>query len=438
MTGKGLDSSTRSAIDKAIALHRAGRLDEAKRRYAAVLKTDPTHAAALHFLGVLYHQRGESERGVASIEQAIRLAPEYADAYNNLGNVLKEMGRLEPAFRAYRRVVELMPTHADAWNNLGVVLRGRSLYDEADQAYRQAIAANPDHVAAWQNRGNLLARLRRFDEAVVAYSRVLALWPRHTAAYDALGRTLYRAGKTTEALEVYEEWLRTDPGNSVATHMLMACRGGEAPARASDDYVRDTFDAFAGSFDQVLDQLGYRVPTLIAELLTRILPALDNTLVVADAGCGTGLCAPFLRPRSKRLVGIDLSSGMLARARARKTYDELIEAELATWLARQRPVHDLIVSADTLCYFGALEGVFSGAAAALRPGGRLVFTVERADDGVTAYQLTSSGRYSHAEPYIRDALAGVMLTTVEIVPAVLRQEVGHDVHGLLVSAQRPL
>jgi predicted TPR repeat methyltransferase len=438
MTGVGPGAGTRSAIDKAIALHRAGNLDKAKRLYERVLKADPANVTALHFLGVLHHQRGQSERGIARIEQAIRLAPEYADAHNNLGNVLKETGRLEPAFRAYRRVVELMPTHADAWNNLGVVLRGQSMYDEADQAYRQAIAANPAHVAAWQNRGNLLARLRRFDEAVVAYSRVLALRPRHTGAYDALGRTLYRAGKVTEALEVYSEWLRVDPGNSVATHMLMACRGGEVPARASDDYVRDTFDAFAGSFDQVLDQLGYRAPALIAELLTRILPAPDNGLVVADAGCGTGLCAPFLRPRAKRLVGIDLSSGMLARARARKTYDELIEAELATWLARQRPVYDLIVSADTLCYFGTLEPVLSGAATALRPGGRLVFTVERADDGATAYQLTSSGRYSHTESYVRDALAGAIFTVVEIVPAVLRQEVGHDVHGLLVSAQRPI
>ena len=438
MTAKGPGIGTQSAIDKAIALHRAGHLDKAKRLYEAVLAAEPTHVTALHFLGVLHHQQGRSERGVASIEQAIRLAPAYADAHNNLGNVLKELGRLEPAFRAYRRVVELMPRHADAWNNLGVVLRGRGLYDEADQAYLHAVAANPAHVAAWQNRGNLLARLRRFDEAVAVYSRVLELRPRHAATYDALGRTLYRAGKAAQALDVYAEWLRVDPGNSVAAHMQMACRGGAAPARASNDYVRDTFDAFAGSFDQVLDQLGYRVPTLIAELLERILPAPDGALVVADAGCGTGLCAHFLRPRAKRLVGIDLSSGMLARARARKTYDELVEAELSTWLARQRPVYDLIVSADTLCYFGALEQVLSGAATALRPNGRLVFTVERAEDGVSSYQLTSSGRYSHAEPYVRHALAGAMLVALEIAPAVLRREVGHDVHGLLVSAQRPL
>ena len=37
---------------------------------------------------------------------------------------------------------------------------------------------------------------------------------------------------------------------------------------------------------------------------------------VLDAGCGTGLCGPLLRPYAKRLVGVDLSSGMLERARA--------------------------------------------------------------------------------------------------------------------------
>ena len=437
MIAKHRGTSIQRDVDQAIALHRGGHLDKAARLYEAVLTADPTHATALHFLGVLHHQRGHSEAAVASIEQAIRLAPDYADAHNNLGNVLKELGRLEPAFHAYRRVVELVPGHADAWNNLGVVLRGRGLYEEADQAYAQAIAANPAHVPAWQNRGNLLARLRRFDDAAAAYTRVLELRPGNAAAYDALGRTLYRAGKADAALRVYQEWLRADPGNSVATHMLAACRGEAAPARASDDYVRETFDAFAGSFDQVLDQLGYRVPTLIAGWLDAALPAADGSLVVADAGCGTGLCADILRPRARRLVGIDLSPGMLTRARARKGYDELMEAELSAWLARQGPVYDLIVCADTLCYFGALDTVLAAAATTLRPGGRIVFTVERAEDGVAAYRLDPSGRYSHAGHYVRDSLAAAALDQIAIEPVVLRREVGHEVHGLLVSARRP-
>jgi predicted TPR repeat methyltransferase len=332
-------------------------------------------------------------------------------------------------------VVELVPAHADAWNNLGVVLRGQGRYDEAERAYGRAIESNPDHAAAWQNRGSLLARLRRFDDAEAAYRRVLELRPRYVAAYDALGRTLYRAGKVEQAVSVYREWLKADPRSSVARHMLAACTGDAAPQRASDGYVRETFDAFADSFDQVLDQLGYRAPALIAETLNRCLAAPDASLIVADAGCGTGLCADFLRPRAKRLVGVDLSAGMLARARARKQYDQLVEAELAAWLASQRPIFDLIVSADTLCYFGLLDRVLSGAARALKPGGVLVFTVEQADGDVETCRLTPSGRYSHAEPYLRTALVAAGLDPIAIEPDVLRRETGHEVAGLLVSAR---
>lgn len=429
--------STSDAIGRAISLHRAGNLAKARRTYQNILASAPNHVVALHFLGVLHHQEGRSGQAVASIERAIRLAPDYADAHNNLGNVLKETNQLEAAVRAYRRVVELVPGHADAWNNLGVMLRGQGQYDEADRAYSRAIESNPAHAAAWLNRGNLLARMNRLEDAVLAYSRALELRPRDSAVYAALGRALYGANRVEQAILVYEEWLRADPGNNIARHMLAACTGAAPPERASDGYVRDTFDAFASSFDQVLDQLGYRAPALIGESLEHLLPAADASLVIADAGCGTGLCADFLRPRARQLVGIDLSTGMLARARAGKKYDLLVEAELTAWLSSQRHACDLIVSADTLCYFGALEGVLSGAAGALRPGGWLVFTVEKAGGGVRAFQLGPSGRYSHAEPYVRDRLAAAGLTQIHLDHAVLRREAGHDVEGLLVSAQLP-
>lgn len=423
-------------IAKAISLHRAGKLEPARRIYQSLLTANPDHVEALHFLGVLYHQSGQSDLAVASIERAVLLAPDYADAHNNLGNVFRETNQFEAAFLAYQRVVELAPGHADAWNNLGVLLRGRGQYEEADKAYLRAIELNPSHVAARQNRGSLLARLQRFDEAVAAYRRVLELRPKDTVAFDALSRTLYRAGRIDEAVAVYHEWLQVDPGNSVALHMLAASTGEAAPARASDSYVRDTFDAFAGSFDQVLDQLGYRAPALIAEWLERVLPAADASLVIADAGCGTGLCAEFLRPRAKRLVGVDLSAGMLARARVRQKYDELVEAELSSWFAGQELCYDLIVSADTLCYFGALDEVLAGAARAMRPGGRLVFTVESEGDQTAAYKLNSTGRYSHAESYVRKVLAASMLEGTDIEQVVLRRERGSEVNGFLVSARR--
>src|SRR5687768_9028450 len=43
-------------VDKALALHRAGRLDEARRLYEHILDADPRNASLWHFLGVLHHQ----------------------------------------------------------------------------------------------------------------------------------------------------------------------------------------------------------------------------------------------------------------------------------------------------------------------------------------------------------------------------------------------
>jgi predicted TPR repeat methyltransferase len=436
-TWKSLGRIMPGDISTAISLHRAGKLAQARRIYEGILALAPDDVTALHFLGVLEHQSGDSDAAIKNIERAIGLDPTYADAHNNLGNILRETNRFGPALLAYQRVVELAPAHADGWNNLGVMLRGRGQYDEAQRAYARAIELDPGHAAAWQNRGSLFAKLDQIDVAVGAYRQVLALRPGDVAAYDALSRTLYRAGRIEQAIAVYHEWLQVDPGNPVALHMLAACTGDVAPARASDSYVRATFDAFAGSFDQVLDQLGYRAPALIGERLTEILPAPDASLVIADAGCGTGLCADYLRPRASRLVGVDLSPGMLAKARARKLYDELVEAELSTWLGREPHVYDVIVSADTLCYFGALEQALSGVASALRAGGRVVFTVENTADATAAYQLSASGRYTHSENYVRNALALARLDSVHIDRVELRRERGDEVSGLLVSARKP-
>src|SRR5262249_15537242 len=155
---------------------------------------------------------------------------------------------------------------------------------------------------------------------------------------------------------------------------------------AADDYVRELFDGAAKSFDADLGKLGYRAPELVAASLALELQANHGAPTlgthsahgsvqavavlqlasVLDAGCGTGLCGPLLRALCARLVGVDLSSQMLERARARQCYDELVAAELSAFMRSRAGAFEAIVSADTLVYFGALEDPLSAARDALK------------------------------------------------------------------------
>jgi predicted TPR repeat methyltransferase len=156
---------------------------------------------------------------------------------------------------------------------------------------------------------------------------------------------------------------------------------------------------------------------------------------VLDAGCGTGLCGPLLKPYVKRLIGVDLSSGMLNKARGRALYDDLVEADLVTYLNGCHACFDLIVSADTLVYFGDLQPFLQSAQKALKRAGNLVFTLEKCEEAAdNGYKLNFHGRYSHTHDYVKEALdfSGFAMQSAESV--VLRKESGQPVIGMLVVA----
>jgi predicted TPR repeat methyltransferase len=424
-------------LESAVSMHRAGRFAEAEAIYRGVLKTDPAQPDALHFLGLLEQQRGRSHEAALLIRRATEAAPGYTDAFNNLGNVLKTIGDLDQAEICYRRALAFQPRHANALSNLGAVLRAKGELDAAEAACRSAIAAEPGHVEAHNNLGNILAKQGRHDAALACYRASIALDPNHPDGPKLLGLALHALGRIDEAGAVYRQWLARDPGNPVATHMLAACSGQEIPARASDGYVKNIFDGMAGEFDQHLARLGYRAPEIVQAAVGRELPASPASLRVLDAGCGTGLCARFLRPYAQTLTGVDLSAGMLRRAAQTGLYDMLIEAELTAHLQAQRAAYDLIVCSDTLCYFGALDAVLTAAAAALRPRALLVFTVERAAQSArdAGFRLAAHGRYSHSEEFVRATLRRAAFRDIDIREAALRNEGGVPVAGLVATAR---
>jgi len=424
------------AIALAILLQKQHHLAEAEQLYAGVLDVAPQHPDALHYSGLLAHQRGRTDEAVNLIGQSLALSPNQADWHSNLGIVLQSSGRLGDAIAEYERAIELDPGHANAHSNLGVLLRAAGRSQEAEAAYRTALRLCPDHVDAYTNLGILLNGLNRAKEASDCFCKAITLRPKHPDARRLLALAHCMIGEVDEAVKVLEEWLQEDPGDPIAEHMLAASTGRDVPSRASNAFVEKTFDAFAASFEAKLESLSYRAPDLVAAALADSGLVADGRFEILDIGCGTGLCGPLLRPYASRLTGVDLSAGMLALAREKDIYTDLQQCELTEFLRARHEEFDVMVSADTLVYFGDLGSFCEAAAGALRRPGLLVFTLEHAvgQDSID-YRLELHGRYSHSREYVKRVLTeSGLIVAAEF--AELRNEAGAPVAGLVMSATK--
>ena len=426
------------ALQLAMHLHQSGKVAEAAQRYRAILAMAPQQIDALHYLGVAQHQLGQSHAAADLIRQVLVLQPDYIDAHNNLGNILQEMGEAVEAEAAYRKVLAARPQFAQAQNNLGVVLVAQGRFAEAIQAYRQCLSMQAEFAEGWHNLGNALKKNGEIDECLTAYRQAILFAPYTPNAYLELAGALKVQRRYAEALDVYRQWQKLEPDNPVIEHMIAALHGSDIPVRASDAYLQKTFDSFAASFDEVLRGLEYRSPALAGQLVAQLLPPPAANLAVLDVGCGTGLCAEYVKPYAKHLLGVDLSGGMLAQAAQRGLYDQLIEAELTSFLQAQHAAFDVMICCDTLNYFGVLDEVMQAAAQALRGGGYFVVSLEKTPELMTdaAYTLHQHGRYSHTEAYLRQVTQAAGLHLCQLQDVVIRKESEQDVVGWLLAMQK--
>lgn len=163
----------------ALALHQQGKITEAVQAYTEVLTDNPRHGDALHGLGVLYLQAGQTDLAIGWLQRAVDASGGATVVQNNLGVALCSAGR----------------------------------FDEAVAVYRAIISREPQAVSSYLNLGRLLVHLQRFPEAVKILQKATGFAP-HPGIHHMLAVALAGGGQWMDAAVHFEKSLSLSPKDS--------------------------------------------------------------------------------------------------------------------------------------------------------------------------------------------------------------------------------
>jgi len=255
-------------LQQGIDAHKAGKVKEAHRLYAAIIKAQPKHTDANHNTGLLTVGFGKIEQALPFFKTALEanpsnpqfwyshiialiklerfidakvllgqakskgikgadfdqleqrlnqankalfIKPNNAAGFYNMGIALQKQSKLEEAIEAYNKALSLKPEYAEAYYNMGIALQKQSKLEEAIEAYNKALSLKPNYVGAYNNMGNSLQGQGKLDEAIASYNQALSLKPDYAEAYNNMGLTLKKKGKLEEAIKTYNKALAIKP-----------------------------------------------------------------------------------------------------------------------------------------------------------------------------------------------------------------------------------
>lgn len=290
-----------------------------------------------------------------------------------------------------------------------------------------------DFARDLQLRGDIIAAADLMQQAA-------ELAPNFASAWFALGELKQELNLHGDAIKAYRKAIAADPEDRHGAKLRLMRLGVEKLSDMPPAYVTSLFDQYAPRFeDALVNDLGYRGPQVLLHAVIAACHAIRRPPFfkrALDLGCGTGLAARAFATNADEFVGIDLSPGMIAKARDTGLYKRLDVADMVQGLSAEPDASfDLVLSADAVIYLPDLTPALIQAARVLRPNGLVAFTTEtHPGDGVI---IGAGFRYQHGIAHVREAIAASDLVLCTLDEVSTRNESNAPVPGLVAVARKP-
>ena len=427
---------------------RDGSIEEARGELDLAIAETPDHPGLRKARAEFRHRIGDLEGATRDAAEAVILDRDDPVAKALLGSFMLQLGHVPQALACLREAVGNNPTDPAFREALAQAQVADGDFDAALANLQTGIALAPTAVSLRNAAVMLCIRRRDFTGAARLAEEARAVGIADACLFGLFGHALSSLGRHEEAAHAYREALKLGPEDPYVRHLVAT--SGDVPRgrRAPEGYLRAVFDGYADRFESHLISLGYRIPGVVRGILARH-PAIAAGGSLLDLGCGTGLVGLAVSDLvDGPITGIDISARMLDQARVKGVYARLVEADIMGALAPDGPLgHEtwpLIVAADVLCYFGALDDVLTQAASRLTRGGWFLFSLETLlpdHDGVVPgngdWALLRQGRYAHAPSYVQRAAEAAGLVVRSVTSEAIRHEAGIPVDGMVVILERP-
>lgn len=155
-------------IEKAVELHKSGKLTEAEELYKKTLTAYPNDFNALNLLGFLNIQLNKYAEAISLLQKATVTKPDFFDAWFNLGLAYKKSNLLDDAIDAYSKAIAINPKNSLAYFNTASAYDNKNDTLNAAKYYKLSCNYNSaeNNAENFYALGISLLKLKDFEDGL--------------------------------------------------------------------------------------------------------------------------------------------------------------------------------------------------------------------------------------------------------------------------------
>ena len=220
---KDLNREHIEKFQKAQRLQQTGHLNEAEKTYQEILTDIPNNPDCIHFLGLLFFQKGDLDKAEINYKKSIELAknPTYLNNYALLAYYKKDY---KSAIDLLLESIKLKSDNAEAWYNLGCIYSDTGELNNSEDAYKRVIQYNSKHIKALFNLLCVQENLDKTEDAKKTIDLIMAFKPSSPDQYHSLAIAISRLN-IQDNMQLAIDYLRqaiSENPNSIEAYRALA------------------------------------------------------------------------------------------------------------------------------------------------------------------------------------------------------------------------